>query len=316
MASYNGEAYIKEQLESLLKQTYKDWRLLIRDDGSQDSTTKIIDSYCENYPTKIVRIIDDKGNLGYKDNFVELIKHASAEYIMFCDQDDIWLPDKIEKTYEFMRSVENQNADVPIIVHTNLYVYHEGKRIRSTYHRNDVKIPYTLRRALMFSLVVECTAMLNSFYKKIEWEQEFDTSHGYFLTLYCMSCGGTVAYLDIPTILYRQHGNNQIGVSIDNQPLLKIKKLLNVKNYVAGVKRTKEYRDRHENFIMAFYVQYYGIMSDWVKDILDEQCVIKEKDGLRCVIELRRKGYLVGDWYVVCVTALYYLFLRDRECSL
>lgn len=95
MATYNGEKYLAEQIDSIICQTYKNWNLLIRDDGSSDNTFKILKEY-EKKDDRIKIIKDKKGNLGIAKNFEELLKISSSELIMFSDQDDVWKKDKIK----------------------------------------------------------------------------------------------------------------------------------------------------------------------------------------------------------------------------
>jgi len=95
MATYNGEKYLAEQIDSIICQTYKKWNLLIRDDGSSDNTFKILKEY-EKKDDRIKIIKDKKGNLGIAKNFEELLKISSSELIMFSDQDDVWKKDKIK----------------------------------------------------------------------------------------------------------------------------------------------------------------------------------------------------------------------------
>ena len=95
MATYNGEKYLAEQIDSIICQTYKNWNLLIRDDGSSDNTFKILKEY-EKKDDRIKIVKDEKGNLGIAKNFEELLKISSSELIMFSDQDDVWKKDKIK----------------------------------------------------------------------------------------------------------------------------------------------------------------------------------------------------------------------------
>ena len=96
MSTYNGERYLREQIDSLLNQTYKDWKLYIRDDGSTDETISIIESYVNDYPDLIVLLKDDLGNLGSARSFMRILSVVDADYYMFCDQDDVWLPNKVK----------------------------------------------------------------------------------------------------------------------------------------------------------------------------------------------------------------------------
>ena len=105
MATFNGSQFIKDQIESLLDQTFNKWDLYIRDDGSSDQTLSIIDSFVAKYENIHV-IKDNIGCLGTRDQFLHLMKVIDADYYMFCDQDYVWFHDKIEKSINKMREVE------------------------------------------------------------------------------------------------------------------------------------------------------------------------------------------------------------------
>ena len=94
-ASYNGEKYVKEQLESILQQDYKDWELIICDDCSSDSTVEIIKEFIQR--DSRVRLIINEHNLGFVKNFEKAVKLCNGDYIALCDQDDIWYPNHISK---------------------------------------------------------------------------------------------------------------------------------------------------------------------------------------------------------------------------
>src|SRR4051812_27217503 len=104
LATYNGEQYIEEQLQSLFNQTYTNWRLIIRDDCSTDNTPAVIHEYQHQHSDKIVILPNDGMNLGSILNFNALLTFArGADYIMFCDQDDKWEKDKIAITFSKLR---------------------------------------------------------------------------------------------------------------------------------------------------------------------------------------------------------------------
>jgi glycosyltransferase involved in cell wall biosynthesis len=100
MATYNGEKYLKEQIDSILEQSYNNWVLYIHDDNSQDNTVSIIKEYQLKYSNKIVFLDDDISFGNPQDNFSYIITKIpeSYEYYMFSDQDDFWLENKIEIT--------------------------------------------------------------------------------------------------------------------------------------------------------------------------------------------------------------------------
>lgn len=102
MATYNGEKYIKEQLQSIINQTYKNIEIVICDDCSTDSTCKIIREYQSEYD--YIRLYENKTNLGFKRNFENVISKCNGEYIALCDQDDIWINNHLEKLLSIIGS--------------------------------------------------------------------------------------------------------------------------------------------------------------------------------------------------------------------
>ena len=117
MATYNGEKYLREQIDSLLSQSYCDWTLYIQDDGSKDATLDIIKSYDDE---RIVLVDVGLTRQGAGMNFMSLLNMVESEYYMFCDQDDVWFGDKIEKELVRMKEIEReQGTKTPIIMHTD-----------------------------------------------------------------------------------------------------------------------------------------------------------------------------------------------------
>lgn len=114
MATYNGEKYLKEQIESILEQSFGDFRLLISDDFSQDHTREILNEYVKK-DSRVIVFLQNK-NIGTVKNFEFLMQKVESEYFMFSDQDDIWLKDKIKKSFE---KIEETKSD---LVYTDLEV--------------------------------------------------------------------------------------------------------------------------------------------------------------------------------------------------
>ena len=101
LATYNGEKYLKEQIDSILNQTYQNINLIISDDNSNDSTRKILEEY-KKIDNRIKIYLQDK-NLGYIKNFEFLLTKVESNYYMLSDQDDVWLPEKIEKSMKTLK---------------------------------------------------------------------------------------------------------------------------------------------------------------------------------------------------------------------
>ena len=169
MATYNGEKFIKEQINSILNQIYKNWKLIIHDDGSTDSTVDIVKEYAKKHPDRII-FIDDKIKCGgAKENFAHLMQIAkdrfNFDYIMFSDQDDVWLPNKIEVTLNKMLDVEYEvGTDKPILIHTDLKVVDEHLNVIAESFWKYQKInprDNTLNRLLCQNVVTGCTVLIN-----------------------------------------------------------------------------------------------------------------------------------------------------------
>lgn len=123
MATYNGEKYLSEQLDSILEQSYPNWRLLISDDCSTDGTPLLLLEYQRRFTDKITILPNECRFGSAKGNFLHLMKQSTPGYAMFCDQDDIWHRDKIEKTLEVMKQMETEaTQDYPLLVFTDLCV--------------------------------------------------------------------------------------------------------------------------------------------------------------------------------------------------
>jgi len=216
MATFNGERYIEEQIESIINQTAENWKLFIRDDGSTDSTVGIIKKFVGQNPGKINYIESAKQHLGAKDNFARLLDSTNGDYFMFCDQDDVWLPDKIELTYERILEVEGKNGKgIPVLIHTDLKVADENLNICaesfSRYQNLKPRKVKSLNRLLVQNVITGCTVMINRALKNAGLPIPKNAiMHDWWLGL-VTSAFGIVDYIDIPTVLYRQHDINEIG---------------------------------------------------------------------------------------------------------
>jgi len=216
MTTFNGERYIEEQIESIINQTAENWKLFIRDDGSTDSTVGIIKKFVDQNPGKINYIESAKKHLGAKDNFAILLDSTNGNYFMFCDQDDVWLPDKIELTFERMLEVEGKNGnETPILIHTDLKVVDENLHILaesfSKYQNLKPRKVKSINRLIVQNVITGCTVMINRALKDIALPfPDSAIMHDWWLGLVA-SAFGIVDYIDIPTVLYRQHDINEIG---------------------------------------------------------------------------------------------------------
>jgi|SRR5690554_84251 len=235
LSTYNGEKYLDELFNSIIDQTYINWHLIIRDDGSIDSTQIIIDKFKVKYPGKISQI-ESKQNVGVIKSFEILMQHTVSDYIMFCDQDDVWLPTKIELTYEKITQFEKEYPNKPILIHSDLMVVDKYLNVISNsfwyYSRIRPELLVDFNYLAVKNAVTGCTAMINSKVKNIIPKSTQNTlMHDSWITLNIANELGVIAYIDIPTILYRQHDNNVLGANNNIDSYYK-KKILDIKKVI------------------------------------------------------------------------------------
>ncbi len=216
IATYNGASFLREQIDSILTQTVK-VDLLIRDDNSKDETMQVLEEYERTYPNiRIVRNVDGGGSS--MKNFSVLLgldMVDNYDYVMFADQDDVWLPFKVEKTLELMQQLEVTHGSMtPILVHTDLEVIAtDGARIAPSFWQHNGFKPWCnqLSRLLIDNTVTGCTMMINKTLRNLALPVPVEaTMHDAWLTL-TASVFGKIGILYLPTMQYRQHGNNVIG---------------------------------------------------------------------------------------------------------
>lgn len=214
MATYNGEKYLSQQLDSILSQTFQDWRLLIRDDRSSDNTMMIVSEYAMRHPNKIM-ILPQGQHLGPKDSFSALLKQSQARYTMFSDQDDVWLPTKISRTLAVMLDLEKHlGTSFPLLVYSDLVVVDDELLTidQSFFHYIGTRPLYTLKALLLQNTIAGCTVMINqSLGDMIPSIPDSAVMHDWWMGLVAAAFGKIVC-LPESGILYRQHNNNTAGV--------------------------------------------------------------------------------------------------------
>ncbi len=259
MASYNGEKYIAEQIKSIINQTYKNWHLYIKDDCSTDNTIEIIKNYIEKYHNKITLVESDKGTGSAKNNFFSMLYLSKSQYTMFCDQDDIWLPDKIEVTHRRMLQMERKyGKQMPLLIHTDMSVVDEELNILhdSKYEYDGIKskIRYqNFRNTIFENTVSGCNMEVNRALLKCVDESDAKDAymHDWWMAL-CAKAFGKISYIDRPTMLYRQHDMNTCGVMPRVTPISILKRFLIKKNRIQGLDSIKELNIMYESFYKKF----------------------------------------------------------------
>lgn len=218
LSTYNGEKYLGEQLESLRNQKGVELKILIRDDGSKDSTIEIIKKWQSEYPHLIDFIQGE--NVGFARSFTQLLqsgveRYPDAEYYAFCDQDDIWLPEKLYEAIFLLRCKHPNNPDnIPICYASNLIIVDGNLNIIKKLYRNKIDSIGKLN-GLINDYCTGCTMVFNKVAIElyIKHKHKFLKYHDKLLGIICLYMGEFI-YDNRSFIKYRQHGGNQIGANI------------------------------------------------------------------------------------------------------
>lgn len=263
MSTYNGGHYLEDQIKSIINQTNHDWHLYIRDDGSSDNTTDIIQKYSTEHNNITFINEENINNIGVVASFLSLLKNTNADYYMFCDQDDIWLKDKVEVSLQKMLK---EDSSIPLCAFSELKVVNADlKEIRLM---NNTNVWFDFIHLLFGNCVTGCTMMINQTLKSKIRITDTDISkiymHDWWIALFA-SAFGKLLYIDNPTILYRQHESNVEG-SKENTPTRLIKRTFNMKNEESGMisifTMDKEFR-------RLFGSQLSGINKDYLNKYTD-----------------------------------------------
>jgi glycosyltransferase involved in cell wall biosynthesis len=217
LATYNGERFLREQIDSILTQDYTDLRVLARDDGSSDATVSILNEYAERFPNRVRVMPPSPGSGSAKANFLLLMQESSAQYICFSDQDDIWLPDKVSRTKRAMDLLESRwGVDTPLLVFTDMRVVNDQLRTlhESFWTHGKIEPDRIHHLALLLgrSVVTGCTMLLNRRLLELSFAMPSEASmHDRWIGLLASAIGKVHVVKD-QTILYRQHDRNVRGI--------------------------------------------------------------------------------------------------------
>jgi len=216
VATYNGEKFIGEQLDSILRNSFTDFEIYVCDDGSSDDTKQVVAEYMTAHPNRI-HWHKNEQNLGVIRNFLCAVEQIEADYFMFCDQDDVWLPDKLAHTLSCMKKAEEELPERPITVFGDAtMVDGDLKPLGSSFQKVSNLNPtdVSLSHLVMENAAIGCTVMINCSVKQLlqeipELPKEV-RMHDCWVAMISAALGKLV-FLDEELLLYRQHGNNTLG---------------------------------------------------------------------------------------------------------
>ena len=250
MATYNGEKYLAEQLDSIINQTYHNWNLLIRDDNSTDRTLEIIQDY-QKKDNRIKLLKDNKGNLGIVKNFEELLKNSESEFIMFSDQDDIWIENKLDAYLKTAEKIKTKG----FLLHSDAVLFNKNKSDASIRTFISKKAEKKGLENTFFNYFVQGATILIS--KEIKnFILPFPKEaylHDRYIHLISELFFERI-FVNKALIYYRQHGDNQIGA----------------KNTIRELLSKRYFDERDRQLIKIIYNKYGSLLTDDKKKLIEE----------------------------------------------
>lgn len=300
LSTFNGEKYLSEQLDSLLNQSYEDWICYIHDDGSTDSTIELLNKYNHRFPEKF-NILNYESTGSACNNFISLLKYPKEQYVMFCDQDDVWLPEKIEVTLNLMEKLERKTHG-SIAVFTDLNVVDSKLEIIApSYFEYENRNPNNLdiRSLLKKNVAAGCTIMINTVLR------DFANKNQNLLSLAMHDWGimllaqidGKIGFIDKPTILYRQHQSNQVGAN-------RLNYIERIKFILFGNKLNAIRENIHLERRFAQELKHNNISDDNTRNLIEGLSEIEKKNKLT-----RMKFYLDNELISYRISQLVRLFV-------
>jgi len=218
MATYNGAKYIQEQLDSLAQQTILPYELVIFDDGSVDTTLSIVNEFSKISPFP-VNIYTNKINLGYGENFLKIVLFCKGDWIAFCDQDDVWLPEKLETCQKYM------DNSVTMIYHSAYVVDNNLRRLSKFKFQDDKDKTIRLNELLPWKQLAGFSILFNNklpFYNQYQKRPHdphrinVQIAHDQWVP-FLATIFGNIIYIPIPLVLYRQHEANAMGANLQSK---------------------------------------------------------------------------------------------------
>ncbi len=289
LPTYNGERFLPALLDSLRAQTDGDFGLLIRDDGSTDGTRTLLESL-RGDPR--VRFAEGGRRLGAKGSFLALMRQAESPYIALCDQDDVWLPERLAAGRSALEEAESRlGEDTPILVHSDCEVIGaDGCTLHESFFRHQGWDPAanTLPRLLVQNNVTGCTVLMNRALCRLAADRadpERIFMHDWFLAM-TAAAFGEIVFISRPLVRYRQHGANAVGASAKGLSGRALAALRDREKARARIALTYEQAE-------AFRNAYGGLLSEPARACVDGYLALRGLPKPQRIRALREGGYLM-----------------------
>ncbi len=294
LAIYNGEKYLREQLDSILNQDFKDFTLYISDDGSSDSSLKIIADYSKK-DERIKILPKHKPNKSACKHFLYMLENVESDLFLFSDQDDVWTKDHVSTLVNRYSILSEDIKNKPVLIHGDLEVVEENlNRISDSYinYMNLPKNPKNKHFYFVQNNVTGCVMLINNELKKfvflnkqdlIKYSSSIIMHDSFFATIACEF--GKKIYIDKAIELYRQHGKNVVGAYNTKSSKYIIRRFLDNKKY-------QEELNAYRKFALFFKNYFEEKLSEIELNKLNIFANLKEYSKIYRIFFVIKNGFL------------------------
>lgn len=286
MSTFNGEKYIRQQLESLIYQVGVNITILVRDDGSSDGTADILNEY----QSKNLLTWYCGKNLKSAHSFFNLVqKTFGSDYYAFCDQDDVWEKEKLFKAVEKLSKIDNE---IPSMYFSKAALFDDNlNEIEGGIYP---KHSYSFGTALLRNNVTGCTVVVNS--KLMSYLKKYTPDrvlmHDHWIYLLCLALGGEVIFDPISYIKYRQHENSVIGGSSDFKKKMLRSSLFNVANIRSNI--AQQLYDNYQEYIPKKNIKILLKVVNYKKSFVNKLKLI-------CDNKIKNESIVLDFWFIITV---------------
>lgn len=298
MSTYNGEKYLREQIDSIIEQKNVEVELFIRDDGSNDSTIEIISDYAVKNNNVIFWNKDNIINLGIRDSFLTLLKevfdkYTDINYFAFSDQDDVWKLEKLDTAIKMIN--EQADEETPALYYSNKTFVDANLNFISEEH---IKYYGDFFEALWPSLASGCTMVFNKKMAEMavkHYPTQYTSVYDSWIYRLAKCCGAKIFFDEISHIYYRQHENNSYGMKAER--FINSKSIFNMfgKNKLGYSTQIAYIQNLDEEFVGQENKKYIKMVTNYNKSLLYSMKMIFSN------LALKRGLFLYFVWVIKVV---------------
>ncbi|MEE0353826.1 MAG: glycosyltransferase family 2 protein [Treponema sp.] len=292
LATYNGEKYFREQLDSILNQDFKDFTLYVSDDGSSDNTLKIIDYYSKK-DERIKVLPKHEPNKSACKHFLYMLENVESDLFLFSDQDDVWTKDHISTLVEKYVSLSENEKKLPILIHSDLYVADKNLNIinksffdyallaKKSAHKNSYFLENNVTGGVMLiNKKLKDLVFINENYLRANIEKI--PMHDQFFALLAFRFG-KIIFIDKQLEFYRQHENNVVGAK-------NVKSIKNIFHKILSIDNL--WLKKSQDFVLFFLTCYFDLLSAGERDVLSKFIDLRKFSKLKSVHFLIQNDFL------------------------